>query len=120
MMRRITNTTPPPTALPTPIPPPPPPPGAPGPRLRKPSSPEIFCCSFLRISSRSGGPSLFFFPHWGSFGGIWEYSKRRKQKWCRRHPSSSCGGESSRGVARCLGQHFPELVDARAGERTYL
>src|SRR5947207_1273959 len=85
---------PPPMAAPTPRPPPPGG-GAPSRRRPKPKRPAIFCCSFLRISSRSGGPSLFFFPHWGSAGGI---------------------GEGTGGVRKSAAQ----AIDARAGGRTYL
>src|SRR5438270_13355247 len=104
MMRKMTKTTPPPTALPMPREGPPPP--ALLPRGRRPSSEAIFCCSLRRISSRSGGPSLFFLPHWGSLGGIWECSSRALQ--------------GARGVASCLGQHFTKCLDAGTGERTYL
>src|SRR5829696_4529157 len=85
-----------------------PPPEGPGVRGRKPSSEEIFCCSFLRISSRSGGPSLFFLPHWGSFGGM------------RCRVVLGCRGQRVGSAASGVGERFAKPFDAGPGERTYL
>src|ERR1700682_4821722 len=106
-----------------PLPPPPPPPPEAGGRLRKPRRPDIFCCSFLRISSRSGGPSLFFFPHWGSFGGIGEWIRKggTTSQVGSNGPLSSSGGDGvSVVVARDLRQRIAKAVDSGAGERTHL
>src|SRR5436190_22086277 len=101
-MRRTTKTTPPPT-IPRLGPPGG---GAPGPRVRKPRRLAIFCCSFLRISSRSGGPSLLFLPHWGSFG--------------MREKHHFSGGASERSLARHVGKCVAKRVDAGASHRTDL
>src|SRR5258708_2741099 len=105
MMSRMMNTTPPPTAA-FMLPEGPGPGGEPPRRPRSPRSSAIFCCSFLRFSSRSGGPSLFFFPHWGSFGGIGNISGR--------------GGQGSGSGPGGLGQRFAKAFDSRTGGRTHL
>src|SRR5882672_4640629 len=120
MMSRMMKTTPPPTAA-FMLPPEPGPGGEPPGRARKPSRPEIFCCSFLRISSRSGGPSLFFFPHWGSFGGIVNFFGRgRLLKSGASVPDSSGAGHRARGVPSGLCEHFAKRLDSGTGERTHL
>src|SRR5471032_1680208 len=100
MTRTTTRTTPLPTIELMLLPPPPPPPeGVPRPRPWRPSSPATFCWSFLKISSRSGGPSLFFFPHWGSFGGIgdeFEKEETTLKSGVSRVYQAAVGRESSR------------------------
>src|SRR5476651_1642913 len=94
-----------PTVALMPFPPPLPLGGVPGGRARKPRSAAIFCCSFLAISSRSGGPSLFFFPHWGSFGGIGNEFGR--------------GGDDSKvgGIARLSSRRGQGIVPDGLGQR---
>src|SRR5476651_1537436 len=96
---------------------PPPLVGVPGGRARKPRSDAIFCCIFLAISSKSGGPSLFFFPHWGSFGGIGDEFGGGGEG-----DDSKVGGiarlSSRRGqgiVPGGFGQHAAKTLDTRSG-----
>src|SRR3954468_22776112 len=103
-MSRTTNSTPPPTAWFMLRPPP----GLPGARGRNPRSEAIFCWSLRRISSRSGGPSLFFLPHWGSFGGIGAGSFL-SGVW-------HTGGR----IASDFRERITQQVEARSRVRTYL